>query len=210
MPNQTIPITHTWGPVSASIAELDINQLGTLVAAQLSGAIRADVGFFIYALADPISYEADLIVNTQQRLFKGWDTSAGKYLPFNQFSVGQVLSTFSGVDDLANGWVILNGREITAIPGISGAQQAVLESFFGIGGFLPIVSPQNISGLPPAIVPAAGVIGALPVGNPPTQAEMTSLRNDTEILRTSTQLVLTAIQANTTPPLYSQMFVGYQ
>lgn len=233
MPNQTIPITLTWGPVSASFTAADINELGTLLAKQLAGSIRADVSFILPTLNDPTTFTTQLIFNTTQGVFKSWSTTSGKYVPVTDSQIGDVKNTFVGVDTLATGWVILNGRSIAAIPGLSLQQQTVLETFFGVGGSLPTVIPQNIAGLPvvgsfsgivtPAVLPAAGIIGALPIGATYDQGEVTTLRDDTEILRTSTAAVetqaaaiqakaeqlLVAISNNTTPPLYSSLFIGF-
>lgn len=233
MPNQSIPITFTWGATTADISALDINQLGTLISQQLAGQIRADVSFILQTLNDPTNFITPLIFNTQQNVFKSWSTAAGAYIPVTQFAIGDVKDSFVGSDTLATGWVVLDGRKISAIPGLSGAQQAVLESFFGVGGNLPIVAPQNISGLPsngsfsgiPAatVLPGNGVIGALPIGAAYSQGEVQALRNNTEILRDSTADVETEVEAikakseellealnnNTTPPLYALMFCGF-
>lgn len=234
MANQTIPITQTWGPVVADVSALNINQLGELIAQQLAGSIRADVSFYLETLIDPTTFITSLIFNSTQRVFKGWDPTAGAYVPITQYAIGDVKNSFVGTDSLVTGWVVLDGRLITAIPGITTAQQTVLETFFGVGGNLPIVAPQNISGMPtngafsgitvPTILPANGVIGALPIGAAYNQGEVQGLRDNTETLRDTTadveaqvaaiqtkaEELLVALNNNTNPPLYALLFVGFQ
>ncbi len=139
MPNQTIPITLQWGPVTADISALDINQLGTLFAAQLSGNIRADISFVLPVLFDPTAFVTQLIFNIPQNVFKSWNQNQGRYVPVSQYATGDTKYQFGGVDSVATGWVLVDGRAISAIPGLSFAQKTVLETLFGVGGSLPTV-----------------------------------------------------------------------
>lgn len=233
MPNQTLAITLTWGPAAGQLSDYNLNQLGTLIAAQLSAAVQADVTFIPQLVNNPAAFDTQLIFNITQRLFQGWDAGAGKYMPVTEYVVGDIKNSFVGTDDIGRGWVVLNGRVIAAIPGISGAQQAALESIFGVGGSLPTVTPANVNGLPagnafgaipwPSILPAAGVIGGLTFTNPVVDTEADALADDTEILRDTTenvftlvkqiqavaQQLLTALNVNTTPPIYALIFAGY-
>ncbi len=229
---QNIPITNTWGPVNVDIRALDINQLGQIVAAQLAGQIRADVSFYLEVIFDPTSFVTALIFNKTQNVWKAWSTTSGSYVPLTQFQLGDVKQSFVTTDQVSVGWVVLDGRAITAIPGLTTAQAAVLTTFFP-GGNLPALTPANINNLPasdsfsgitePTVNPADGVIGALAIGGTYTQSEIEALRDDTEILRESTESVkdyateirdksndlLTALRTPTTPPIVSQIFVGY-
>lgn len=203
MANQTIPVTLSWGPVSADIQALNINQLGELVARQLAGSIRADVSFFIEVIIDPTAKITSLIFNSTTRVFKAWSDSSGSYVPLTQYLIGDVKNTFIGTDQVAAGWVILDGRAFTAIPGISAAQIAVLQTLFG-GTTLPVVVPTNTQNLPAsasfsgiakpaapaAITPADGVIGALTFdATTYTPSESEALRDATETLRDSASSV---------------------
>lgn len=199
MANQTIPITLSWGPVSADIQALNINQLGELFARQLASSIRADVSFYLQVIIDPTTKITDLIFNTTTRVWKAWNDATGTYVPLTQYQIGDVKNTFIGTDQVAVGWVILDGRAFTAIPGLSAAQLAVLQTLFG-GTNLPTVVPTNTQNLPapasfsgiakpaaPAVIaPADGVIAALPFDPTTyTPAESEALRDDTETLRDS-------------------------
>lgn len=230
--NQTVPITLSWGPVSVDIRALNINQLGELIAAQLAGAIRADVSFYLEVLFDPTNFVTNLIYNSTQQVWKAWNQSTGKYVALTQYQIGDVKNTFVGEDQLQVGWVILDGRAFTAIPGLSTTQLATLQTLFG-GTNLPTVTPTNTANLPGAaafsgipaatVLPADGVIGALPISAAYDQTEVTNLRDATETLRDSTAAVetqlaavqetcddlLTALRGSVTPTLYASCFIGY-
>lgn len=146
MSNQTIPIVLTWGPVAPGTQAADINQLGTLLAAQLSGAIRADVSFVTIVLNDPTTYQGALIYNSTQRVFKAWDTASGSYIALTQFAVGDVKNTFVGTDTVATGWVILNGRTISAVPGLTQNQITNLTVLFPAGTLPTVTAPATTVG----------------------------------------------------------------
>lgn len=233
MANQTIPVTFSWGPVANPPEALNLNQLGELIAQQMSGSLRADVTFILNVLSDPTDFQTTLIYNSTQNVIKAWNTMAGAYVPLTPFLAGDVKQTFVGVDQLSVGWVILNGRAISAIPGLTSAQQTVLEGFFGVDGNLPTLVPANVNNLPAAdafsgipsvtVLPADGVIGALPFAAIYDELEVEALRDATETLRDSTAEVevqaaaiqgvcdelLTALRTPVSPPLYSAMFCGY-
>jgi hypothetical protein len=117
--------------------------------------------------------------------------------------VGDIGNTLVGNDNLAVGRVILNGRKIADIPGLSSRQLANLQSLFGSGAdqTIPTVSPANVSGLPvgnafgsitwppsinPVYLPAEGAIApGLTFSNPVTAGEGQALADKTEELRTS-------------------------
>ena len=139
MANQTVPITLQWAPTVADVTALDINQLGTLIADQLSGTIRADVQFFQIVLFDPTTFTSQLIFNIPQNVWKSWNQSAGRYRPVTQYANGDIKYSFVNADDVANGWVVVDGRAISAIQGLAFTQLQVLETFFGTGGSLPTV-----------------------------------------------------------------------
>lgn len=237
MPNQTLAITLTWGPAAGQLSDYDLNQLGVLLAAHLSAAVQADVTFIPQVVNDPGSFDTQLIFNITQRIFKGWDAGTGRYVAVTEYAIGDIKNTFVGVDDIARGWVILNGRAIAAVPGITGAQQAALLTIFP-GGVLPIVTPANVSGLPvgnafgeivwppsinPVVTPTAATLNSITFTNPVVDTEAGALRDETVRLRDSAQdafdvtkqiqavaqQLLTALNVNTTPPIYAAVFAGY-
>ena len=232
MANQTIPITLSWGPTEADLEALNINQLGELISAQLAGAIRADVSFYLEVLQDPTNFVTNLIYNSTQGVWKAWNSGTGSYVALTQYQIGDVKNSFSSSDQLSVGWVVLDGRAFTAIPGLSATQLATLQTLFG-GTTLPVVTPTNtanlpgsaaFSGIPAAVVlPADGVIGALPIDATYNETEVEALRDATEILRDSTAAVetqlaavqaqcstlLAALRSSTTPSMYAMTFIGF-
>ena len=232
MANQTIPITLSWGPVTVDISALNINQLGELISAQLAGAIRADVSFYLEVLFDPTNFVTNLIYNSTQGVWKAWNAGTGTYVALTQYQIGDVKNSFSGNDQLSVGWVVLDGRAFTAIPGLSATQLATLQTLFG-GTTLPVVAPTNTANLPganafsgidkPPVLPADGVIAALPIDAVYSETEVEALRDATETLRDSTEAVedqvtqiqdrctdlLAALRQSTSPTLYTMVFIGF-
>lgn len=238
--NQTIAITLNWGAVSADISALDINQLGTLIAQQLSAAIRADITFIPVVTNDPSTFDGQLIFNIPENVFKNWNIGTGSYRAVTEYEIGDIKDSFIGTDSASTGWVVLNGRLISSIAGLTGAQVAALESLFGAGGSLPVVSALHVSGLPagnafgniswsanlaPVVLPAAGTISpGLTFSNPVTDTEGQALATQTEVLRTSAQdafdvtkqiqgvcqQVLNALNNVNPPAMYAKVFMGYQ
>ena len=233
MPNQTIPITLQAGVFPPGYNYSSPQEFATALASIMSGSLRADVTFILNVLFDPTTFQTQLIFNVTQQVLKSWDTSTGSYRPLTQYQIGDVKNSFVGQDQISTGWVLLNGRQIDAVPGATTAQIATMETLFGVDGMLPNVVPVNGGDLPaassfsgivkPDVEPAAGVIAALPISDPPTQAEVEALRDATDTLRESTAAVetqaseiqdksadlLAALRNNTTPPMYSLVFIGY-
>lgn len=240
MANITIPITLVAGVPPPDQQWTTLAQLLVIIQNYMSGAIIADGQFIIFTANDPATQQAPLIFNTTQQVFKVWNIGAGRYVPIFQYAYGDVKTSFAGYDTPGTGWFVLNGRSIAAIPGITGAQQSVLLTFFP-SGVLPVVSPQNISGLPPngafsgipwpasinpVVTPAAGVISpGLPFTAPnPSDTEVQALADATEMLRGSAQdafdvtkqiqaqaeFTLNALNNAGTPPMVSLIFAGFQ
>lgn len=203
--SQTIPIILTAGPVPPGFAAADINQLMQAIATYISGAIRTDVTFIPRVLNDPATNISPIIFNVSQNIFKVWDISSGSYIAITEFQLGDVKNSFVGTDDIVHGWVLLDGRAIAAITGITGLQQQTLNNLFNggsPGGTLPTVKPANIVGLPadgsfsgivwppsinPVVTPDAGTFGGLFFSDPVAATEAREFANDTEILRGSVQ-----------------------
>lgn len=238
MPNQTIAITLNWGPVSTDFSAANINQLGELIAAQLSASVRADITFIPIVTNDPTAFDGQLIFNVAQNIFKSWNIGTGSYRAITEYAIGDIKNTFVGTDTISTGWVILNGRTLASITGLTGAQLSALQALFPSGS-LPSVTPANVSGLPagnafgdipwppsiePTVQPAAGVISpGLTFTNPVTDTEGQALADQTEILRNSVQdsfyvtkqiqtvaqQLLTALNNANPPVLYAAVFCGY-
>lgn len=236
MPNQTIAITLSWGPVATDVRAADINELGTLIAQQLSAAMRADITFVPIVANDPATFDGQLIFNIPQNLFKSWDTGAGAYRAVTDAVVGDVKNSFVGSDSVATGWLVLNGRLLSDLVGLTTTQLDNLKGLFGTAADtrLPNVSPANVNGLPvgnafgaipwPTILPPAGTFDGLTFTAPnPTDAEVKTFAGDTELLETSLDGVFTLVktiqavcqqQLNAmnnagAPPLYALVFCGY-
>lgn len=232
---QTIPITLTPTPVPVGITYADINQLIQIVSRYMAAQISDDVTFVLTGAADPTAFVTLLFFNTTQGVWKYWDTGLGRYVAVTQFQPGDTKTTFLAGDQIQQGWVVLDGRAISAIQGISQNQAAILTTLFGIGGSLPTVTPlTSLQGLPATgaisditvsdIQPPTGQIGALPFGATydPTQPQALgsnteTLRNSAEDLKTSVAAIQTQAEAmlaalnngTTGTPLYSLVFCGY-
>lgn len=230
---QTIPISLIPMPTPTGIEYSTIDQLLTIISNYLSGQISTDVSFFAQGASDPTGYVTSLFYNTSQNVFKGWDTCTGSYLPITPFAYGDVKNSFVAGDEVSNGWLELNGRQITAIQGLSLRQGQVLNQLFPTGT-LPAVAPlQNLSGLPtntafssisvPDIQPAENQIKNLPFSGSYVQTEVQNLARNTETLRDSTsglndavksirdisESLLTAMNSGTSASLYAKVFIGY-
>lgn len=197
MPNQTIPITLQWGAGTPAQQAVISNEAGMIIAALLAAQIRADVSFFLVVVNLPTTYQTALILNSSNGLLYTWSITQGKYVPITPYRIGQISNDFQGDDLVSTGWVVLDGRAIADVPGLSASQQTALETLFGVGGSLPTVVPQNISGLP-----ANGSFSGISITNPPTQAEVEAVRDVAES-------ELQALNNNTNPPMYALVFCGF-
>lgn len=231
---QTIPITLQPVPVPVGISYATINDLLTIVAKYLSAQIESNVTFIQEFATNPSTFQGDLIFNTTTGLWMRWDIGTASYVPLTAFAFGDTKNTFVSGDDVTGGWIVCDGRKISAIQGISQNQAAILQTLFGVDGSLPTLTPlQSLSGLPtngafsnitnPAVQPPLGQIGALTFSSPPTQTEVQALAQNTEVLdgsAISTQGAVAAVivqaeallqalnQSATTAKLYSKIYVG--
>lgn len=230
-----IPINLTPLPVPVGVQAANINQLFQLWSQFVEASINVDsVSFFVTGTVDPQS-NTGLFFNAAQNQFKSWDAALGKYVPISSIQIGDTKLSFLAGDDIANGWLLCDGRGVQAITGLSQAQKVVVETLFGVNGNIPDISPPNsIGSLPangaigniavPAITPANGVIGGLPVSVVYNDAEVKALRDGTETLRDSTAALATATTqirdaaeqirdavagATTTTNAAWKVFVGY-
>ena len=230
-----IPITLTPIPVPVNIQAVNINDFLGIVCEYVSGTISQNVSFFLQGATPPNSNQG-IFYNTSTQRFENWSSDNGSYLPITELQVGDLKGAFRTSDDPVNGWILLDGRIISTITGLTQAQNANLQNLFGSGGSLPNFTFLGaLSGLPPvgtfssisntAISPAVGAIAALPISASYTQAEVQNLRNSTETLDDSTnalqvtvaqvisnsETVLTSLQnTSTTTGAKWFVFCGYQ
>lgn len=215
--------------VASPSGKTNIDQLMVYFVKYIGASISANVNWFITGTVDPNSSQG-LFFNTAQNVFKSWSNGLGKYVPIGAHVVGTVIDTFVGGDEPSLGYVLLDGRSINAITGISTAQKTALESLFSVGGAVPNIpvfrgfntAPADgaFSGIDfPDVAPANGVIGGCV--DVATLAPATeTLRDSTDTLNTQTKTVrntaetlLVAVNSaaglNATNPIYKKVFVGY-
>lgn len=203
---QTVPIKLTWTPLPVGVNPLTLDQLGTVMAAYMAGQISSDVTFIPIGASDPTLFTSPLIFNDTQGVFKYWNTGSGKYVTVTPFQPGDTKNTFITGDEIQQGWILLDGRLISAVSGISQNQTVVLQQLFGIGGSLPTVTPAlTLADLPAAaayssialsgiIQPPQGQIGALPFGATYDPSQSQGLGANTETLRNQTENLRIALQ----------------
>lgn len=194
---QTIPITFSSTPTPVGVQVATLDQLLALMARYFQGQITTTVSFFDSGASDPTQLVTPLFFNTAQGTWKYWDTGAGKYLAVTPFTPGDTKYSFVAGDEIQQGWIVLDGRQISSIQGISQDQASVLYQLFGVNGSLPTVTAaQNLSDLPAAnayssivtdgpFTPPSGQIGALPFGATYDASQSQALAQNTETLRGS-------------------------
>ncbi len=234
--SQTIPIKLSATSVPVGVSYASIDQLLTIIAQYMAGQIQDDVTFVLTGAADPTQFVTLLFFNTAQGVWKYWDTNSGRYLAVTQFQPGDTKTTFISGDEIQQGWVLLDGRLISAIQGLSQNQAAVLQTIFGVSGSLPTVTPLTaLNGLPAVgaisdipvldIQPPSGQIGDLPFGTDYNPAQSQALGDNTETLRNSADSLKTSVKAIQTQAeamlaalngggsggvsLYCKIFCGY-
>ena len=205
---QSIPIQLTPIPVPGAARPLDINQLLTIISQYISASISANVSFFLQGPTYPIS-DQGIFFNTSTDKFGVWISAYGKYIPISDRTVGEIIATFIAGDDLPNGLVALDGRNINTITGLSQSQISNLETLFGVNQLIPkytfFGALQNLPATGAfsniaigAFAPPKGSIGALSIGGSYSQTEVGALRDNTELLldsATALQNATTQIQA---------------
>jgi hypothetical protein len=231
--SQTIPITLQAIPVPVTVQAANINQLLTIISQYIAGAINADVSFFQQGTVNPTQLTTQIFFNTTQGVFYQWDVGLGSYSAITQYQPGDYIQTAVAGDSPQIGRIVCDGRAFSAIQGISQKQLSVLNQLYGVGGSLPTLAPQIISGLPGPMAfseipvtdvsPPANQISNLPFSSDYNPAEEQALASNTETLRTSaaslktsvaaiqavSQSVLTALKNTTTANIYVNVFVGY-
>jgi hypothetical protein len=230
-----VPITLQATPVTVGVSYSDINGLLQIVASNLSAFISQTVSFYAQGPVTPSTFITSQFFNTAQNLWYGWDTGSGRYLPITQYVPGDTKTSFVTGDNPTAGWVLCNGRAISAVPNLSQYQVAILQNLFGAQGNLPNIAPlQSLIGLPanlafsgisnPTVAPPAGQIGALTFPNNPVQpADVQPLAQNCETLDgsvialqtavaaviTQSEAVLESLNAGSSTGLNTFVFCGY-
>ena len=126
-----IPITIVATPVTTPVRAVDINQLLEIIAAQLAGEVDGSFAGLPQGNTNP-SYDQGLFYNTAQKLFYVWSQDQGKYIPMVVGPrLGDTKLTYVAGDELALGFVKLDGRAPANVTGASASQVANLTTLFG-------------------------------------------------------------------------------
>ena len=189
-----IPIVLTAIPVPNGTTAATWDDLVSTICKYVQGNISATVSFFIQGTVAPNSSQG-LFFNTTSNRFEVWNVTTGSYIAISDFVVGDMKATYINSDDPADGWVIMNGRVLTAIPGLTQLQLSNLQTLFGTGSgatvpnfsFSSGVASLPASGTFSSIVsaltawtPPVGAVKSLTVSNPPLQSEVQAIQNALE------------------------------
>ena len=233
MSNQTIPISLQAVPVPVGIQAATIDQLLTVISQYISGSISADVSFFTQGASDPTQFVTPLFYNTNQNIFKGWDTGTGSYLPITEHLPGDTKNSFVDGDEISDGWIKLDGRQNSSVSGLSLRQQSILTQLFPSGTIPVVAAFAGLVGMPmsgafsavslPDVNPPQNQIANLPFSGTYSATESQNLASNTETLRTSAvtindgaksirdnaEKMLDALNGTSSTPLYAKVFIGY-
>ena len=126
-----IPITFRAVPLATPVRAVNIDQLLQIIAQQLSGEV--DGAFAgLPQLATLPTYDQGLVYNTTSRAFYAWSTAQSKYVPITTVPLlGEVKLTYRINDEPATGYVVLDGRPIASISGLSETQATNAAGLFG-------------------------------------------------------------------------------
>ena len=206
MSNQNIPITLVPTPVPTGTEGMTVNDLLNIISQYMSASISASVSFFVQGSNWPTSNQG-IFYNQTLNKFGNWNSSLGKYIPVSDVAVGDIRASYVGSDDLANGWVVLNGRQLTTIAGLTQQQLSNLQIIYGSAPSAVLPNMPFLAGLnnPPvngsfsnisqsAVSPVAGYIGALPFDATYNQSQHTALGAAAEQLDVSVQNLNTTVQ----------------
>jgi len=167
----TIPIILTPLNVPGQTQTLNINDLLALICKYVGASISANVSFFLQGASWPVS-DQGIYFNQTIGKFGTWNSGYGKYIPISDLEVGEIITTFVAGDDLPNGMVVLDGRNINAIAGLSQQQITNLETLFGVNQPIPSYSFfGSLQG-----IPALNSFSSIPVQPfAPTSAQVQSI-----------------------------------
>jgi hypothetical protein len=230
----SIPITLVPIPVGVGIEYTTIDELIEIICSYIGASVSATVSFYAQGPVTPGAFVTSQFYNTSQNVWYGWNAGTASYLPQTQFQNGDTKTTFVAGDQPNLGWIVCDGRAISAVPGISALQTAVLQNLFGANGNLPNIAPlQSLQNLPvtgsfsgitnPAVAPVAGTFSGLTFPNNPVQpADVQPIATNAETLDASTialqqavaavitqsEAVLDSLLAGSSIGLITKVFVG--
>ena len=143
---QTLPIKLTAACLPSGFKSITPQDLINAVAKYMSASVSDDVSFFHQGAVLPTS-DVGPFFNTASGTWYQWSLTYGRYIcDLGNFRVGDTVNTFVAGDDLSYGWVILDGRAINSVAGLTTKQKNALESFFGAGANLPSGLAASITG----------------------------------------------------------------
>lgn len=215
----SVPIVLSPVPVPVGIQAVNINDLLSIISEYMTATISQNVSFYLQGSTPPNSNQG-IFYNTTTKRFEDWSTSLGAYVPISELQVGDMKSSFRQSDDVGNGWILLNGRPINNVTGITQVQKSNLEALFGTASNLPSYSfLSGLGSVPPSgsfsnitnnpIQPSVGVIGNQTISSTYLQSEIVNFRNNTELLSASTtNLQTTVAQIQSVSEQLLQSLVG--
>lgn len=143
---QIIPIKLSPACVPSGFKAVTLQDLINAACKYISASVADDVGFFRSGSVLP-TYDVGPFYNTSTGTWYQWSLTYGRYIcDLGNFRAGDTVNSFVAGDNLSYGWVVLDGRAINSIAGISTKQKNVLESFFGAGANLPSGLTASITG----------------------------------------------------------------
>ena len=200
-----IPISLTALPVPVGIKASNMNELLSLLAQYLEASIHDNVSFFLQGSNFPDS-DQGIFYNQTIGKFGDWNAALGKYIPISDVAVGDIRASYVGGDDLVNGWVVMDGRLISAVPGLTQLQKSNLQTLFGGAASATVPNLPFLAGLQnppangsfaniaqPAVDPQKGYIGALAIDASYVQSQVAALRDAAEQLDDSVNSLDTTV-----------------
>jgi hypothetical protein len=152
---QPIPIKLQAATVPNGVTAANLQELLVLITRYTAASITEDIGFFRFGNSLPLT-NVGPFYNLGDNKFYTWSTSLGRYVNDTGTAAPlDVVYSYRDEDDHLNGWVVADGRQISALTHLTTRQRAVLESKWGAGGNLPNLRQGNL-------VP---VSGSVPAGN---------------------------------------------
>lgn len=123
-------------PVPANATAMNWNQLITLICQYIQGNISSSVSFFQQGSTPP-PFNQGIFFNLVDNRFENWDQPSGGYIPISERSVGDVYQSFISGDVLTGGLVLLDGRAVNTVGGLTQNQANNLATLFGANSVMP-------------------------------------------------------------------------
>lgn len=135
MAQQIIPISLLGARLPAGF-QFGAEDAAVVLAKYFTATISTDVGFFVYTDVLPTQDKGPVLLSTNGAWYI-WSETSGKYLPIPAgYNAGDVKVSYNDLDNIPAGWVVLNGRAIADIEGLSTSQKTALTKVFGLSGSL--------------------------------------------------------------------------